>query len=363
MASGMSSLSIPHRPQDLTSHWLTDALRSTGAIHNVSVTSIEIESVGAGSGWMGECVRVTIEYDGVELEAPASLIAKFSSLDPTGRIAMSDHYRREVDFYTNWADIAGIRTPVAYFGSMDLNSGHHVLLLEDLSNLRHGDDLNGGSLDDALLAVGQLARMHATWWNDPGLRRLDGSEDGRQRQQDFKNAWGPCVENIGALLPDSVMRVGELLCDKLGSAINILAQRPQTLTHGDFRYDNVFFDSEPDAPGLAVFDWQFGRAACPAYDISYFFAASLSADQRRELEASLLNEYHQALIGQGIDGYDFDTFFDDCRLSFFYFIELWVLSGAYLDMSDPRGVAYLNASMERIDAILADHDIESLLSR
>ena len=159
------------------------------------------------------------------------------------------------------------------------------------------------------------------------------------------------------------MSIGELLCDRLSDVVNDLSLRPQTLIHGDYRYDNMFFNSAGDIAGLIAIDWQWFKRSCSAYDVPYFVAASLHADQRRELELRLLNEYHNKLLDLGVSGYDFDRFYRDYQLSFVYFAELWVLSGAYLDMTDPRGVAYLSASMERFDSILADHDIENLISQ
>jgi len=43
-------LEIPASPDAITPEWLTDALRSSGAVENASVTSFDAEIVGAGSG-------------------------------------------------------------------------------------------------------------------------------------------------------------------------------------------------------------------------------------------------------------------------------------------------------------------------
>jgi hypothetical protein len=185
----MPELEFPHSSQGLTPDWLTRVLRSTGVIQNSSVTSIELERVGAGSGFMAECARVTLNYDTREADALPTLIAKFSNANSSSVPLMNDQYQREVQFYTEWADEVDIKAPAAYFGSADQNSGHHILLLEDLSDMRHGDDLTGGSLDDALLAVRQLARMHADWWHDPRLVSIGPYKAQQQRQQAFATAW------------------------------------------------------------------------------------------------------------------------------------------------------------------------------
>jgi thiamine kinase-like enzyme len=141
-----------------------------------------------------------------------------------------------------------------------------------------------------------------------------------------------------------------------------LNERPQTLIHGDFRYDNLFFNSDNGQLNLTAIDWELFGSACATYDISYFVASSLRIDQRREFESTLLNEYHRVLVRRGVDDYDFETFYHDYKLSFAYFIELWVLTAAYLELTDPRGIEYLSVSMKRLDAIVADHDVEVLIS-
>ena len=47
------------------------------------------------------------------------------------------------------------------YGAMDEASGRSVLLLEDLTALRPGENLGGCSLDDAMRAVRHLGRFHA----------------------------------------------------------------------------------------------------------------------------------------------------------------------------------------------------------
>jgi aminoglycoside/choline kinase family phosphotransferase len=358
----MPEFEFPRSPQELTPDWLTSILRSTGVIQDSLVTNIELERVGAGSGFMAECARVILKYDTREADAPSTLIAKFSNANLDSSSAMYDQSKREVQFYAEWANEVDIKTPAAYFGSADQNSRHHILLLEDLSNTRHGDDLTGGSYDDALLAVRQLARMHADWWHDPRLVNIGPYRERLERQQAFATAWPICVENISSHLSESNLRIGELLCTRLGGIVEHLDERPQTLIHGDFRYANMFFNSDNDQVRLTAFDWELFGSGCATYDMSYFVASSLRIDQRREFESTLLNEYHRVLVRRGVDDYDFETFYHDYKLSFAYFLELWVLTAAYLELTDLRGIEYLSVSMKRLDAIVADHDVEVLIS-
>jgi hypothetical protein len=54
----MADLKIPVGPEALTPDWLTQALRSTGAITNATVESFDRRILGEGQGFTGRIVRL-----------------------------------------------------------------------------------------------------------------------------------------------------------------------------------------------------------------------------------------------------------------------------------------------------------------
>ncbi|MDE2823412.1 MAG: hypothetical protein OXK79_07895, partial [Chloroflexota bacterium] len=95
----MTALSIPREPEDISTDWLTDALRSSSVITTSSVTSIDAGDTSAGHGFTGRIARLAVTYDSHEKGAPSSIIAKFPSYDPTIRAAVTDSamsYEREI---------------------------------------------------------------------------------------------------------------------------------------------------------------------------------------------------------------------------------------------------------------------------
>src|SRR5205085_3514 len=117
-----------------------------------------------GRGFVARVVRYHLYFDGEPQGAPHSLIAKFAPADPDLRATLLGLLKREVRFYAELAGTAGLRTPRCYYGAVDEASGGSVLLFEDLTALRPGDNLYGCTLEDAVLAVRQIARFHARWW-------------------------------------------------------------------------------------------------------------------------------------------------------------------------------------------------------
>ena len=70
-------------PGQVTAGWLTAVLRADGAIRQARVTDVRAEAVGTGQ--MGLTARFHLGYDRAEPGAPAAVVGKFPSPDPTSR--------------------------------------------------------------------------------------------------------------------------------------------------------------------------------------------------------------------------------------------------------------------------------------
>ena len=74
-----------------------------------------------------------------------------------------------------------------------------------------------------------------------------------------------------------------------------------TITHNDFRLENLFFTKEGSGPNdaktAAFIDFQLMASGIPAtQDIMYFLMNSVPTEWRRENELALLNAYYDKLI-------------------------------------------------------------------
>lgn len=172
----MPSLEIPSTHHDITPEWLTEALRSTGAVSDAEVKSVEVELLTAGQGLATQLARLRVEYSAAEKDAPSRLCCKLPVKHaPTLEFARTlGIYEREVSFYQDISDQVPMRTPRPYYSRFDPGTGDFVLILEDLDSGRPGDQVAGCSLQDAELAIRQVATMHAAWWGNPGSTRSTG---------------------------------------------------------------------------------------------------------------------------------------------------------------------------------------------
>ncbi len=253
-------METPAHPNDLTGDWLTDTLRATGVLAQARVTSLTIQDLGTEKGMTGQLARVRLAYDAAETDAPRSLIAKCSAADPQARamIHSMGFYEREVRFYEQFAARSPLRTPRCYFSAIDLGSGASLLLLEDLASARNGSWIAGCSLEEAELAIRELAAFHAAWWEHPHLGAMNclalrGFIAVEHIKAAFQATWEPCLRKLRSQGPSNIGQIGEWLelhAGRLGP--RLYAEPPATIIHNDYQADNLFFGSAGNEHALTV---------------------------------------------------------------------------------------------------------------
>ena len=366
----MAKLNIPEGPEALTSEWLTQALRQTGSITSATVRSFDADVIGEGVGLMGQLAQLRLHYDGSEPGAPRSLIAKFPAAVDENRDVGNQlrFYEREARFYKDIADEVELRTPRCYYGAMDVERDEYVLLLEDLAPARVADQLTGCSGQEAELAVLELAKFHATWWESPRLAEIDwmpyaGDPVNKSSEEAYQEAWGPLLERFGDRLPKPVLEAADGLRWKAGSLLDQLAEPPRTIMHGDYRADNLFFATPEGGAPLAVIDWQISSRGRGVYDVAYLMSQSMQLGERRAGEMELLRSYHRTLTENGVRGYEFDQCLHDYRLATLFCLVYPVIAIGRLDPSNERGVALSTAMLERSVAAIVDLNAGELLPK
>ena len=251
-------------------------------------------------------------------------------------------YRTEVGFYKNVRQ-AGLRVPRCYAAEIDLETQAFVLLLEDV-----GPGRGFESLDDAELAITNLASFHSQWWRNENLENQDwlGSLRGR------------CLKLIDAAeIPLAIVSTNPelrpLLDDGAGEALARLfaeptswadrwQRAPLTLCHGDYHPGQMFFPT--DQNDFAVFDWQFALHGSGAVDLVFFLSTSLSQDQYRAHGRRLIEIYFN-ILSQAVPDYEDAQFQSD-------------LGHASVFVLLARLVAFLSAGLDEAKAAHARRGVD-----
>jgi aminoglycoside phosphotransferase (APT) family kinase protein len=354
----MSSVQTAGSLSDITPSWLTRALRRTVVSETASVTAVTSESIGAGVGFSGSLARLRLAYHPSDIDAPQTVFAKFPEAQPTRRMLL-DANNRELRFYRELAQHVAMPSPRCYYSHLDTDDQRWMLLLEDLGHLR-GDQVAKCSLADAERTVVALARFHAGLWNSPRLADfpwiLAWDRGAQLFQLRSRYGWQRLMEM--APLPPAL----EEFVHKAGQYVEAIRRRlsrpPVTVTHGDFKLDNLFFGIS----GPVALDWALLRVGRGIYDLSFFFVSSMTAETRRAHLGGLLGLYHETLVVSGVTQYTVQ----DCHEDYGYAV---LDQGSRLqaikrfNVENTRGREWVEVMMERVADALSCVDTEILLSR
>ncbi|MDA0977322.1 MAG: hypothetical protein O3B72_02090, partial [Proteobacteria bacterium] len=124
-------VSVPASTHEIDADWLTGAL-SAGAGLQSAVSSVEVETIGAGVGLMGELARLHLQFEGQE-SLPGTIVAKCAAQNENRQVAqILDFYNREANFYNRLGEDCPLRIPRSYYADVNQETYDFVLLMEDL---------------------------------------------------------------------------------------------------------------------------------------------------------------------------------------------------------------------------------------
>lgn len=345
---------FPSRPSEMSPEWLSGVLGH-------GVADYSVEAVGVGSGFAGSIYRthLTPHASTSDGDIPSTVIWKTVSTHPSTHMLLTQLgvYRAEADFYTNLARRAGI-APRAYYSDFDDESGSVCLLLEDLSQMDAGDQIEGCTPEQARQLVTALAGLHAEFWGDPppGVRRFDSRASASMRMHAL--SWAR-VRESAVTIPSGLSDTADLIEPQIASIKERLGTAPVTLLHGDVRADNAFFDAD----GMKLIDWQAIRVGRGAYDLAYFISTSLSDETRRSHQEELLTAYIETLASRGVEDYGVSECLEDIRWALLDVVTFVGMIGAALDFSEGRGLQLADLVMSRLWASLEANNALDLLDR
>ena len=365
--TGMNSLPLLEHGNALTVNWLQQALSADGDFP--SIRDIAVEDIGAGSGAIGSVLRCNLTYHDDASEAPKSVVIKLSSSDKKSlRIAkLLSMYKREYFCFRLLGRSIPMGLPELLYGDFDNASHRFVMVLEDLGYMEGMDQLIGADTERAMRTIRGVAELHGRFWNrldQPPASEFLASVGGPKpslSQLIYLGCLPPCLERFGYLFSDRMRRLAEAFGPRVAGHMGELALGPQTLTHGDFRLDNMFFGgADPD--DFTVIDWQTsGLIGSGLYDVAYFMVSSVPTEVRRRIERDALKEYHDILRGMGAKNFTFDDCWHLYRRNILGMLVPGVCAGGALDMSNERIRALGEVMLKRTLAAIEDLDAAELL--
>jgi len=300
----------PEQFSEITPEWLTAALREGGACRASSVKNYEMKPlVGAGVGFLSGVARLQVMYDVPEPDGPPSVVVKLPTLtEETRNIGDTFRaYEREARFYHEVMPKSRIRAPRCYYCNYDAEQARFVLIMEDLSSLRPGDQVRGLTWEEALAALRTIAPFHAQWWDHPTLETFTWMPfENLDLQHQFAKMWPAFRHDMYDRLMPEEIAIGDRL-NWQGDRLAELARNvPRTIVHWDYRADNLIFDHPQAAEPVIVLDWQLAQRSMGAFDIARLFCGSVPGEIQRSKHRQFLAAWHDELQRAGVTDYSLD---------------------------------------------------------
>lgn len=352
------STSFPRSGAEISEEWLLNVLKDAGVKDAGRLETIELLPVTEGFGVTSSYARIRLGYsspsEGSLTSRPETVFVKWSSGTDVSMLLS----RREVRFFTDFASHIRLRIPHCYFAAFDEAEEQAMLVFEDVSSARTGDSLLGCSVEQAELVLGQIAILHAEWWEHPMLRHhgwIDRANEETIRWADevFNSAWLRFRERFPDLLSDWAVDLAVKALGRVRELFGLLSEGPLTLVHGDLQLDNIRF-GVPDAP-FVLLDWQLTMRAPAAWDIHWFLAHALPVDQRRAQEEHLILHYHESLLAAGVSKYPLDLLRRQLVTGVILTFLNIIMASVDTNFAGDRGDKLRHAFIERHIAMLEDY--------
>jgi hypothetical protein len=232
----------------------------------------------------------------------------------------------EARFYRDLAPEVPITIAESPYAGVDEETGHGVVLLEDLiaAGATFPSPLEPWTPDRVALSVRGLAALHAKFWgdqlgHDPWLAakypkfvdvltidEWDGLLNGRR----------------GEGIPKDIRQAARIRTG-LEAITRRYYGRPETLLHGDAHPGNFYLTAAGD---IGFTDWQNYEFGHWSRDVAYNVAGSLTPEDRRSNDRDLLAEYLAQLRSAGVEAPSFDEAWEDVRASAVYGYFLWSIT-------------------------------------
>jgi Ecdysteroid kinase-like family len=349
------TINVIERPSDLTAEWLTAAVGAG------NVTAFEYERIGTGQ--MSECYRVALTFaDGAE--GPGSVVLKVAATDPVSRqtgLALG-LYEREVRFYTEIAPNLGGPIAPCYHAGFDAGTGAFHLLLSNAGPAVVGDEIHGATIEQAILALAELGRLHTPLLGDTAMAQPDWLN----RESPMNQAViGQLYAGFFERYRDQIAPEHRAVCERLVAGFDAYVaaesapDRMQGLVHGDYRLDNMLFGQPSADRPLTVVDWQTVTWGPAMTDVAYFIGCALPNKVRRDHYDELLRAYHDALGPSA--PISLDDVRDGVRRQSFFGVMMAIVSSMLVERT-ARGDAMFMVMLQRHCQHVLDTDALAVLS-
>jgi hypothetical protein len=253
-----------------------------------------------------------------------------------------------------------VRTPQAYLNVGDDESLAYCLVLEDVGGYASGDHHAGATLEQARAAVVAAAGVHGRWWNQ--VDQFDwvppiDSPLNMGLQGMFESSWPMVVDQHGEQLGAEVIARLESYLPTVSDMFASFGASSRTLTHNDFRLDNMFFDDDD----LVLIDWQLLGWGDGMGDVVPFLTCNLDPALRRAHESDLVDLYRDTLETMDAGYVHLDDLMNAYKLTLNFWLSAWLHNSVTKGETTQRGEELFERIITRTLDAYVEHEAWELI--
>lgn len=294
----------------------------------IDAQNINLNSSKLKGGFIADIIEIDIYTPLEKIEA----VFKYESCNITALSTMAlklELYEREYYFYSDISKHINIPTPrMIAIVTNDLGNSIGILL-EKISTTNYylNLDLNLEEIEVSLRIIADMAKMHSKFWGlplsdiFPKAVKANGplfnpfiSNYVREGIEKFKEKWSFL---ISADLCDNIV-------NNFDQTVSDLFANNMTFIHGDIKSPNIFYDKMTKNP--VFIDWQHCCIGKGVQDLVFFIIESFDLTNIRRVLPLFKRFYYQKLLDYNVNGYSFEQYESDFRLSITYipfFTAVW----------------------------------------
>jgi hypothetical protein len=318
-------MSLPMKPDDLTTLWLSSALS-----HRWSGTEVAaVRQTGEISGTATK-LRLELDYADPASERPKTIYVKFGATDfQFANVAQMGLYETEVFAYTAMLSTSGpfgfaFVRPDCYFASFQTSPIQGVLLLEDLTDndTKFNAAIEPFSIAQAAKALETLAELHGKSWESPALRSVQPVLAPVMKLYSHEVSIGAKLfRNLRGHVVPFALRDQDRYSNAWTRYIELVRSGPTCLLHGDSHFGNSYIRADGK---VGFVDWQLMSKGHWVQDVAYFIVSALDVPDRRRAEQDLLVHYLSELGKYGVTSPSFAEAWQQYKQAIIYSLVVWL---------------------------------------
>ena len=323
---------IPINKEDISVGWLTERLSNLGYCR---IDKLQLEVMTGHNPHLSQLFRVRIEYIVRTADHPDVVVLKIPPENQAIRLreAALGPYDSEAGCYQLLEEFQGFRLPRIYSLTQDIDESTACFVFEDIGPLPKGRKYAQLGLQETHRVLEFIAAYQAIFWLDESLSQHGWIRDSswshlfNQNPTESALGWQAIKQDSKIEKTDGLISAGEFLGSGLINLMNVMNDRPNTLTHNDLHQGNILLRQSDSGFDPVVIDWQLTAYAGGTNDLAKFLMTAVPFRILSENEKNLVGYYVDCLQSMGISDYSFDECWRDYRRAQVMVLANYAISG------------------------------------